>query len=219
MARRIRTYLDERTHMLAAVSHDIRTQLTRLAMRLEYVTDPAQRARAREDVEQMTRLLDSVLAFSREDRADEASVSVDLATLLDTLADDARGLGHRAEYNGPIRCAIDARPTALRRAFTNLIDNAVRYGGEAGITLTPGRDGARVVVEIADRGPGIPLADRERVLRPFQRLDPSRNRTTGGTGLGLAIAHTVVTRHGGSLVFIERPGGGLVVRVELRGSE
>ena len=191
MARRVRAYLDERTHMLAAVSHDLRTQLTRLAMRLEYVSDANQQARAREDVAQMTRLLDSVLAFSREDRAEEPAISIDIGTLLDTLADDERGLGHRAEYHGPIHCVIDGRPTALRRAFTNLIDNAVRYGGEADITLSSDDD--RVVVEIADRGPGIPAADRARVLQPFQRLEPSRNRTTGGTGLGLAIAHTVVS--------------------------
>ena len=213
MARRVRAYLDERTHMLAAVSHDLRTQLTRLAMRLEYVSDANQQARAREDVAQMTRLLDSVLAFSREDRADEPAISLDIGTLLDTLADDERGLGHRAEYHGPIHCVMDGRPTALRRAFTNLIDNAVRYGGEADITLSS--DDGRVVVEIADRGPGIPAADRARALQPFQRLEPSRNRTTGGTGLGLAIAHTVVTRHGGALTFSERAGGGLVVRVEL----
>ncbi len=215
MARRIRAYLDERTQMLAAVSHDIRTQLTRLAMRLEYVTDRNQQARAREDVAQMTRLLDSVLAFSREDRAEEPSISLDLATLLDTLADDARGLGHRAQYHGPIHCVIDGRPTALRRAFTNLIDNAVRYGSEADITLRAANDDASVIVEIADRGPGIPVEDRARVLRPFQRVEPSRNRSTGGTGLGLAIAHTVVTRHGGSLAFVERPGGGLIVRIAL----
>jgi signal transduction histidine kinase len=213
MARRVRAYLDERTHMLAAVSHDLRTQLTRLAMRLEYVSDTNQQARAREDVAQMTRLLDSVLAFSREDRAEEPVISLDVGTLLDTLADDERGLGHRAEYHGPIHCVIDGRPTALRRAFTNLIDNAVRYGEEADITLSS--DAERVVVEIADRGPGIPAADRARVLQPFQRLEPSRNRTTGGTGLGLAIAHTVITRHGGSLTFGERAGGGLVIRVEL----
>jgi len=214
MSRRVRAYLDERTHILAAVSHDIRTQLTRLAMRLEYVSDPDQQARAREDVAQMTRLLDSVLAFSREDRAEEPAIALDLATLLDTLADDARGLGHRCDYHGPIHCVIDGRPTALRRAFTNLIDNAVRYGGEADIMLTLTDDGTRAVIEIADRGPGIPAQDRERVLQPFQRVEQSRNRTTGGTGLGLAIAHTVVTRHGGRLTFVDRPGG-FAVRVEL----
>ncbi len=215
MARRVRGYLDERTQILAAVSHDIRTQLTRLAMRIEYVTDPDQRARAREDVAQMTRLLDSVLAFSREDRAEEMPIALDIATLLDTLTDDERALGHRAQYIGPIHCVIDGRPTALRRAFTNLIDNAVRYGGQADVALALSSDERRVVIEIADRGPGIASHDRERVLQPFQRVDPSRNRTTGGTGLGLAIAHTVVTRHGGSLTFADRPGGGLIVRVEL----
>ena len=214
MARRVRAYLDERTQMLAAVSHDIRTQLTRLAMRLEYVSEPNQQARAREDVAQMTRLLDSVLAFSREDRAEEPAIALDLATLLDTLADDARGLGHRCEYHGPIHCVIDGRPTALRRAFTNLIDNAVRYGGEADVTLTVPDDGTVAVIEIADRGPGIPAEDRERVLQPFQRVEQSRNRTTGGTGLGLAITHTVVTRHGGRLAFVDPPGG-FAVRVEL----
>ncbi len=213
MARRIRGYLDERTQMLAAVSHDIRTQLTRLAMRLEYVTDPNQQARARDDVAQMARLLDSVLAFAREDRADEPAVPLDLATLLDTLAQDERELGHRADYRGPIHCVVTGRPTALRRAFTNLIDNAVRYGGEAEIGLSS--NGPNVIIDIADRGPGIPAADRDRVLQPFQRVEQSRNRTTGGTGLGLAIAHAVVMRHGGSLRFIDRPDPGLVVRVEL----
>jgi signal transduction histidine kinase len=213
MARRIRAYLDERTQMVAAVSHDMRTQLTRLSLRMEYVVDPTQRERAREDVAQMTRLLDSVLAFAREDRAEEPSVKIDLATLLATLADDERALGHRADYRGPVHSVVQGRPTALRRAFTNLIDNAVRYGGEAEVALSV--EGTRVVVEIADRGPGIPAADRDRVLQPFQRMEQSRNRSTGGTGLGLAIAHTVVLRHGGSLLFVERSGGGLVVRVEL----
>ena len=116
-------------------------------------------------------------------------------------------------YQGPDRITLECRPTALRRAFTNLIDNAVAYGGEATVTLVDGGDSVRV--SVADRGPGVPEAERERVFSPFFRLEGSRSRDTGGTGLGLAIARSVVRGHGGDVRLAERPGGGLVVEATL----
>ena len=213
MARRVRAHLEERTQLLAAVSHDARTLLTKLDLRLEHIADTAHRGRARDDVAQMTALFDSVLAFAREDEADEAYVRIDLASLLVTLVDDEVTLGRTAAYRGPDRFVMEGRPFALRRAFTNLIDNALRYGGSADVELST--VSGRVRVDVADRGPGIPLEHRQRVLQPFERLEQSRNRATGGTGLGLTIAYTVITRHGGVLELLDRPGGGLIVRVEL----
>ncbi len=212
MAQRVRRSLDERTEMLAAVSHDLRTLLTKLALRLELIDAAEDRERARDDVREMTALIDSVLTFAREDKADEPPVKLDLATLLITLTDDEHSLGRDVDYTGPDHHVIEGRSTALRRAFANLIDNAVRYGRSAAVTLTTD---AGTVIEIADHGPGIPEADRERALQPFQRLEPSRNRDTGGTGLGLAIALAVVKRHGGELTLLDAPGGGLIVRVVL----
>jgi signal transduction histidine kinase len=214
LQRRITSYLAERTGMLAAVSHDLRTFLTRLALRIELIDDAEQRDRARSDIADMTHLTDGLLAFAREDRAGESVVRLDVATLLDTLLSDTHDMGQNAHYVGPPHCVITGRPLALKRAFANLIDNGVRYGGGIEVNLTEvDRHGIRI--DFDDRGPGIPEAERERVLRPFARLEQSRNRDTGGSGLGLAIADTVVRRHGGRLSLNDRDGGGLRVRVDL----
>ncbi len=210
---RIAEHLEERTNMLAAVSHDLRTFLTRLELRTDFIAEPEQLERARRDIAEMTALLDSVLAFAREDRADEATVAVDLPSLLQRLVNDAGDLGHDAHYDGPTHLSIVARPIALKRAFTNLIDNAIRYGAGAEVALA--RTNGLIRIEISDRGPGIPEEARARVLKPFTRLETSRNRETGGNGLGLAIANAVVRRHGGALTLLDRVGGGLTVRVDL----
>ncbi len=213
MQERIRRFIDDRTLMLAAISHDLRTSLTRLKLRTEFIDDVEQREKALADLDEMQAMLDSTLSFARDDSADEAGTRVDLAALLQSLCDDLADGGAPVRYEGPDRITLECRPAALRRAFTNLIDNAVAYGGEATVTLVDGGDSVRV--SVADRGPGVPEAERERVFSPFFRLEGSRSRDTGGTGLGLAIARSVVRGHGGDVRLAERPGGGLLVEATL----
>ena len=180
---------------------------------MEHITDSQQRDKALTDIHDMTRMLGAALAFAREERHLEAFRPLDLASLLTSLVDEAHDLGKSATFEGPSSLVIDGQPTALRRAFTNLIDNAIRYGSEANITLVS--NGGHVHISITDRGPGIPSAEREAVLKPFSRLESSRSRATGGTGLGLAVVDTVVKRHAGRIQFADREGGGLVVDVNL----
>ena len=214
MARRVRGHIEDRAQMLAAVSHDVRTLLTKLSLRIDEARDFSARDRAREDIVQMTALLDDVVTFVKEERAEEPRQRIDVATLAATLVDDERSLGRAVTYAGDDHAVVEGgRASALRRAITNVIDNAVRYAGSAEVSVRG--EAGHVAVEIADRGPGIPLDARERVLKPFERLERSRNESTGGSGLGLAIARAVVVRHGGSFLLDDRVGGGLVVRMVL----
>ncbi len=217
MQRRIRRFVEDRTRMLAAISHDLRTMLTRFRLRAEYIDDGEQRAKALSDLAEMQAMLDATLSFARDDAAAEPRTSVDLSSVLQTLCDDLADAGQNVTYDGPLRVTIGCRPAALGRAFANMVDNAVKYGGEAEVRLSDGAD--EVVIRIADRGPGIPEADREKVFAPFHRLEESRSRETGGTGLGLALARNIVRGHGGDITLEDRDGGGLVARVALPRSE
>ena len=213
MQLRIRRFVEDRTGMLAAISHDLRTMLTRFRLRAEYIDDDEQRAKALSDLAEMQAMLDATLSFARDDAAAEPRTSVDLSSLLQTLCDDLADAGQPVAYEGPHRVTIECRPASLGRALANLIDNAVKYGGEAVVDLRDG--GHEVAIGIADRGPGIPEADRDKVFAPFQRIERSRSRETGGTGLGLALARDIVRGHGGDITLEDRDGGGLVARVVL----
>ena len=213
MQERIQRLVDDRTRMLAAIAHDLRTVLTRLRLRAELIDDAEQQEKAIADLDAMAIMLDETLAFARDDSAGEARQDVDLAALVRSLCDDLADAGQPVQYLGPDRLRFACRPVALRRALANLIDNAVKYGREAEVGLQADRDTVRLTIE--DRGPGIPAAAREQVFQPFFRLEPSRSRATGGTGLGLAVARTIVHRHGGEIALDDRPGGGLVVRITL----
>ena len=213
MQERIQRLVDDRTRMLAAIAHDLRTVLTRLRLRAELIDDAEQQRKAIADLDAMATMLDETLAFARDDGAGEARQDVDLAALVRSLCDDLADVGQPVHYLGPDRLRFACRPVALRRALANLIDNAVKYGREAEVGLQTERDTIRLTIE--DRGPGISAAAREQVFQPFFRLEPSRSRATGGTGLGLAVARTIVHRHGGEIALDDRPGGGLIVRVTL----
>ncbi len=213
MAARIRRLVDDRTLMLAAVSHDLKTMLTRLRLRAEFIEDGEQKEKAAADLDEMQAMLEATLAFARDDAADERPVAVDLAAMLQSLTADLADAGRTASYDGPDRLTLQARPVALRRVFENLLDNALRYGGEAEVSLRQA-DG-RAEIRIDDRGPGIPRSLRERVFDPFFRVEASRSRDTGGSGLGLAVVRAIVQRHDGGIVLEDRPGGGLRVRVLL----
>lgn len=213
MQTRLRQLLADRTEMLAGVSHDLRTMLTRFRLRIEEIGDDEQRARAERDLEEMQAMLDASLAYAREESNPERFADVDMTALLQSLVDDEQDLGHSASLQAPPRLVARVLPVAIRRALTNLITNAIRYGGRAEVTLTASATAIEVRVE--DRGPGIPEDQREAVFRPFYRLEQSRSRETGGSGLGLAVCRTIIHRHGGTIELETRSGGGLSVRVRL----
>ncbi|WP_255467784.1 ATP-binding protein [Reyranella sp. CPCC 100927] len=205
MQTRLRRFVEDRTRMLAAIGHDLRTPLTSLRLRAEFVSDEETREKLLATVEEMQTMTEATLAFAREDASGEATRAVDFPALLESLCADLADLGWNVNVSEtgpmPYRC----RPDALRRALRNLIENAVRYGGEARVALSQTADGLEITID--DDGPGIPDQDLERVFQPFVRLENSRNRETGGVGLGLSIARSIVRAHGGDVILANRPDG------------
>ncbi|VWC97250.1 two-component system sensor histidine kinase [Burkholderia lata] len=208
----LRRQMSERNRFLAAVSHDLRTPLTRMTLRLRSAQDVELSNRLRDDIDEMTQLLEATLSFLRNEEVVEAFSPVDINALVDAIAEDAAELGQKVTISGEVP-PISAQPLGLKRCLTNLVANAIRYGEDAHIRLIDAPSSVRI--QIADHGPGIPEAQLERALEPFYRVESSRNRNTGGTGLGLAIANDVVKRHGGELVLRNGPEGGLVAQVTL----
>lgn len=213
MQDRLRRFVQDRTQMLAAMSHDLRTPLTRLRLRAELIEDEEEQRKTIADLEEMRTMIDSVLSFARDEATAEPPTALDLAALLQTICDEATDAGADASYSGPSRATCIGRPTALKRAFANLIANAVSWGGSARVTLTLVSDGLRVTVD--DPGPGIPEAELGRVFEPFHRVESSRNRETGGVGLGLAIVRAAIIAHGGRVRLANLPAGGLRATVDL----
>ncbi len=216
MKTRIRSLVQERTRLVAAIAHDLRTYLTRLRMRAEFISDPKQRERAEADIEEMSALIGDTLLFAKSvERQSDLSGSTDAAAELSAFLTVRREMGDPVSGPdapaGPMNVRMEA--VALRRILSNLTDNAIRYGGQAEIALRT--EGGRVIIEIADRGLGIAADDLERMLAPFERLEPSRGREAGGAGLGLAIVKALVDHHGGDFTMSNRPGGGLVARVSM----
>jgi len=209
MQGRIRQLIATRVQTLAAVSHDLKTPLTRMRLRAETLTDRAAATGLIRDIEDMERMLEQTLTHLRGDRKDEEMRTLDLAALLTTLVNEAIDRGARATIIAGSSAILDGRPLALKRAFGNLIDNAVKYGGD--VTVAIADTGSEIRTEIADTGPGIPEARLEEMLQPFTRLDPSRNPDLGGFGLGLSIAKEIMEGHGGRIALSNRPGGGLLV--------
>ncbi len=229
MARQLRRQFNERGLMVAAISHDLRTPLTRLRMRLETLDiDDLQRQRSVEDIREMNALVDAVMELFRGDGpgAAEPLQDVDLGALAMALSDDlveqampvtcdviGDVTGDPGDEDGPAPVLAKGQPMALRRVLGNLIGNAVRYGGSAEVQV--GRDEQGPWLRVMDRGPGIPADQLEAVFEPFYRLEASRNRHTGGAGLGLYIARELTLRQRGSLVLSNRPEGGLMAEVRL----
>ena len=206
MQARIRRYVAERTEMLAAIAHDLQTPLTRLRLRLEKVNDTELRDKLVDDLASMQIMIREGLDLASVD-AGGLTQLVDVDSLLSSVCADAVDAGHDVTLVGQTRASIPAIPGALQRCLTNLIDNAVKYGGYARVTA--GCEAGKVVIGVADGGPGIPEAQMERVFDPFYRLETSRSRETGGSGLGLTIARNVAHKHGGTLTLRNKPGGGL----------
>lgn len=207
MQAQLRHFIEDRTQMLAAISHDLRAPLTRLRLRGEFVEDTDQQQRLFRDVDEMQAMINTALEFFRDDARLEQATQLDLAELLQTLIDDYRDQAIDLTFSGPPRLVYFGRPLGLKRVMTNLMDNAIHYGKAPQIELHSKH--GEVVIRVLDRGPGIPAAHREDVFLPFYRLEGSRNKSTGGVGLGLSTARAIVLEHGGSLTLCERQGGGL----------
>ena len=213
LQKRIRRLIDDRTQMLAAVSHDLRTPLTRLRLRIAGLADDHVRRSIEADLDEMEAMIDATLAFLRDDAVDEHVEQVDLAAILETIAADATDAGQSVDVQTPRHMVMAGRHLALKRALTNLIQNAVKYGGSASVSASFDRADVHIIIQ--DNGPGIPVDKMEAVFEPFYRLEHSRGRGTGGHGLGLAVARSIVRAHGGNIILSNRASGGLEARVVL----
>ena len=217
MAARIRRFVDDRTFILTAIGHDLRTPITRLKLRAEWMDDDEQRRKMLADLDELEAMVSAALAFGRDVAGSEPPSRVDLPALIRTVLDEASdarpGLNTprfnlTLGYEGPETFPVAARPVALKRALANMVANALNYGGSACVTLAPPAQGT-VAIHIDDDGPGIAPADMDRVFEPFQRLEASRNRETGGSGLGLPITRNILRAHGGDVTLSNRLPGGL----------
>ena len=207
MQQRLSRFIADRTRIFTAMSHDLKTPITRLRLRAEMLADEALRAKFAKDLEEMEAMVAQTLDFLRDAGAQEALQSVDAMALLESLQTDYQDSGGRVEIEGGIGHPYPGRPLALRRCLTNLVDNALRYGGRATIKVEDAAD--RLTIRVLDDGPGIPAQELEQAFEPFFRGEASRSRETGGTGLGLGIARNIARAHGGDLVLRNRPEGGL----------
>ncbi len=214
MRERIGGLIDDRTRMLAAISHDLRTPITRMRLRSEFIEDEVNRSRMLADLDQMRSMLESVLSFLRNDRKPESLTLVDLASALQLVTDQFADMGHKVTYVGPDHAMATARPDDLHRSVTNLVENAVRFGAEATVRLRMSPDSAMIDVE--DDGPGISDAHKADMLEPFVRGDNARNMDeAAGFGLGLSIARAVALAHGGELSLHDKKPHGLIVRIQI----
>jgi signal transduction histidine kinase len=216
MHARLQRFVQDRTRMLAAISHDLRTPITSLRLRAEFIEDEEIRQKILETLDDMQRMAEATLAFAREEAAQEDTRPVDLAALIESVCADLADIGQDVTFAGAARSHYVGRPSSLKRALRNLIENAVTYGRRARVALETGQHEWQIVID--DDGPGIPEADFERVFAPFVRLEESRNPETGGVGLGLAISRSIVRGHGGDIALENRRGehGTLGLRVTVR---
>lgn len=206
-------HVEDRTRLLAAISHDLRTPLTRLRLRVEGIGEESERAKALCDIAEMERMIAETLDFARADALEAAPERFDLAALAQMLVDERIDMDKTIAYEGPASLVVEGRPGALKRALANLIDNALAYAGTALVRLVPGD--ATIAIHIEDEGPGVPADRLDDVFRPFVRLEGSRSRETGGAGLGLAVARDVARAHGGDVELRNRVPKGLAAILTL----
>lgn len=213
MRTRIRGLLDDRTRMLAAISHDLRTPLTRLRLRAERIADQILRDGILHEIAQVSLMLDETLNYLRQDSRSEEMSRVDLPSMLQTIATDFSDVGHNVSYSGPTRLTLVCRQSALTRAVSNVVANAVKHGSTVLIELRGGKSQV-AQIDVSDDGPGIAAAARDKVFEPFFKADDART-AIGGFGLGLSIARDVVKSHGGDIELLDRLPHGLTVRIRL----
>ncbi len=217
MQARIAEYLKERMQLLAAISHDLQTPITRMKLRAEFMADSLEKEKLDSDLNEIEHLVREGVAYARSVHGSaEASCRINLDSFLDSLVFDYQDTGREVSLRGKNGAVIETRPHALRRIMVNLVDNALKYAGTAEVEIA-GDPRTGVSISVLDRGPGIAEEVLSEVTKPFYRVESSRNRDTGGTGLGLAIAQQLAVAIGGSLSVRNRDGGGLCVTVELGG--
>lgn len=212
MQARLKQQMEERNRFLAAVSHDLRTPLTRLKLRAEKIEQQELKSDVQRDINEMTAIIDTTLDYLRSDGQPEETCLLDIAALVHSLAEDAKECGNVISVSGnahPIRL----QPISIRRCLNNLIENALRYGERAEINISESDD--EILISIHDAGPGIPEEKLDAVFAPFYRLEDSRSRHTGGVGLGLAIARDMVRKQGGNITLKNAPEGGLIATLVL----
>jgi signal transduction histidine kinase len=205
MQERLQRFVEDRTRMLAAIGHDLRTPLTSLRLRAEFVADAEEREKMLATIAEVQKMTEATLAFAREEATAEGTRAVDLPALVESLCDDLAELGRDVTFIEGPKISYRCRPDALRRAVRNLVENAVRYGERARVHVARAGDGVEIVIE--DDGPGIPDGAAEQVFAPFFRIENSRNPETGGVGLGLSIARTIVRHHGGDIALTNQAKG------------
>ncbi|QHG64399.1 ATP-binding protein [Pseudomonas putida] len=209
----LKHFVNDRTQMLAAISHDLRAPLTRMRLRGEFIEDAELQAKLFKDVDEMQAMVDAALEFFRDDARLEQTTPFDLAEMLQTVVDDFKDAGIKVALDAPRRCVYVGRPVGIKRVLVNLVDNAVKYGLAPEMRLAVTAE--QLEITVLDRGPGIAPELQERVFAPFFRIEGSRNRDTGGVGLGLPAVRAIVLEQGGSVTLANRPGGGLQVKVSL----
>ncbi|MFT2158468.1 ATP-binding protein [Pseudomonas putida] len=211
---RIAAHLKERMQLLAAISHDLQTPITRMKLRVEVMDEGVERDKFWSDLDEMEHLVREGVAYARSmDSSTEATCRVNLDAFLDSLVFDYQDSGAQVERHGSSGTLLETRPHALRRVLVNLVDNALKFAGAAELQVS--REGSTTIIRVLDNGPGIPGDELDEVLKPFYRVEGSRNRSTGGTGLGLAIAHQLIQAMGGRLTLSNREQGGLCAQIEL----
>jgi signal transduction histidine kinase len=213
MQERLRRLIENRTRMLAAISHDLRTPITLLGLRAEYIEDEEEKRKTLATLVEMESMIASTLAFAKDDAFQEDPRIVDLPSLVASICDNMTDAGRQVEFEETAPLKYSCRPFAIRRALTNVIDNAIKYGGNAKVKVSSSQGAVEIVVD--DDGPGIPDSELDEVFAPFYRLERSRSRETGGAGLGLSIARTIAHAHGGEIVLSNRPEGGLRATIQL----
>ncbi|HUZ33499.1 MAG TPA: ATP-binding protein [Xanthobacteraceae bacterium] len=215
MRTRIRALVDDRTRMLVAISHDLRTPLTRLRLRAERISDVAMRDSMLHDISRINDMLGETLIYLREGAHPEDVQGVDLPSLLQTICTEFTDVGHRVSYDGPRRFAYACRPSSLTRAVTNLVENGIKHGSVVTVELHV-LNSSRIKIDVSDDGPGIPSSLREKVLEPFFKGDSARaSAERSGFGLGLSIARDIVRGHGGDIDLLDHAPHGLTVRMSL----
>jgi signal transduction histidine kinase len=212
MQARLRLYVEDRTTMMGSIAHDLRTPLTRLRFRIESSPED-QKVKMAADIDQMEEMISATLSFVRDATKPGERTPLELSSLLESLCDEMAETGARTEVDRSDKVVLDGDPMGLRRLFSNLLENAVKFGRCARVRVF--REDAHAIVEIDDDGPGIPEWDVERVFEPFYRREPSRSRQTGGIGLGLAVVRSIARGHGGDVTLVNRSGRGLTARVQL----
>ncbi|HDS1787363.1 ATP-binding protein [Pseudomonas putida] len=205
MQRRIQRFVDDRTRMLAAVGHDLRTPLTSLRLRIEFIQDPEVQRKMLATLDEITAITEAAIGYGRDNAVTEPTRTMDIGTLVESLCEDLVTLGMAVSFSCNSKVILECRPDALRRAIRNLIENAVRYGECADVRVYSADK--HVHISVTDRGNGIPDSELEAVFTPFYRLEHSRNRNTGGVGLGLSIVRSIARQHGGEITLTNHNGG------------